>query len=165
MTDPVSVPPSRPAFSRRTVQLIEALRLMLRDYPELNRLIDGYESSPRFLAWALVDALDDINNTPPSLGQFTLDTFPYASLLIRGAAANVIESVGLLQLRNHLPFSDGGIQVGISSKSPMLQSWAGMFRAQYERKLQQYKVSQNIERAWGGGVHSDYWFIGGYYWG
>ena len=47
------------------IRFVSEVRLYLRDYAELNRLIDGEETSDRMLAWAVIDALDDINNTPP----------------------------------------------------------------------------------------------------
>ena len=47
-------------------RFVNQVRMYLRDFPELNRLVDGYESSDRMLAWAVIDALDDFNNTPPA---------------------------------------------------------------------------------------------------
>lgn len=163
MAAPPSVPQNRRVWSERFVQLVATLRLYLRDFPELNRLTEGVESSNRVLAWALLDALEDFNTTPPWVSSYTIDNFPYVHLLIRGAAANVLESVGLLQTRNHLPFSDGGIQVGVSSKTPLIQGWINMFRSSYEQKKAHIKVAENIEGGWGMGVHSDYFYVNGTY--
>lgn len=140
------------------------LRQFLRDFPELNRLIDGQETSDRMLAWCVIDALDDFNNTPPLLGHFTVSTFPYRSLLIRGSVITVLESVGLLQTRNQLQFSDGGISVGVSDKAPMIMQWLNMFKSSYEMKKNNYKRAMNIEAALTGeSILSDYFFLGGYY--
>src|SRR6056300_168271 len=97
-------------------QFVTQVRQYLRDFPELNRLIDGEESSDRMIAWAAIDALDDINNTPPLIGAYTIDSFPYRSLLLRGTVIAVLESVGLLQTRNQINYNDGGIQVSASDK-------------------------------------------------
>lgn len=145
-------------------EFVSQVRQYLRDYPELNRLIDGEETSDRMLAWSVIDALDDINNTPPLIGTFTIETFPYRHLLMRGTVLAVLESVGLLQTRNQISYSDGGISVNASDKAPMIMNWINMLRGQYEQKKQQYKIAVNISEAFDGdAVLSDYYFLGGYY--
>jgi len=141
---------------------VNQVRTFLRDYKELNRLIQGEESSNRQIIWAIADALDDFNNTPP-FTRFTVTSFPSKSLLIRATVISLLESIGLLQTRNHLSFSDGGIQVGISDKTPFIQSWLQLFRNTYEEKKTRLKVSYNIESAWDGGVFSEYRFVNGFY--
>lgn len=138
------------------------VRAFLRDYAELNRLIAGEESSPRQIVWAIFDALDDFNTSPPFTG-FGLSTFPSKSLLIRGTVLSLLESIGLLQTRNHLSFSDGGLQVGVSDKTPFIQSWIQLFRNSYEEKKMKLKVAYNIESAWGGGLSSEYRFVNNFY--
>lgn len=145
-------------------EFVSQVRQYLRDYPELNRLIDGEETSDRMIAWSVIDALDDINNTPPLIGTFTVETFPYRHLLMRGTVLAVLESVGLLQTRNQISYSDGGISVNASDKAPMIMNWINMLRGQYEQKKQQYKIAVNISEAFDGdAVLSDYYFLGGYY--
>ncbi len=142
--------------------LVQQIRSFTRDYPELNRLIAGEESSNRQIVWAIFDTIDDYNTTPP----FTnLDhtNFPSRSLLVRGAICSLLESIGLLQTRNHLTFSDGGIQVGINDKTPFIQSWLQVFRNSYEDKKQKLKIAYNIETAWGGGVFSELRFVNNFY--
>lgn len=140
------------------------VRMYLRDYPELNRLIEGEETSDRMIAWAVIDTLDDINNRPPAVGSFTVASFPYRSLLLRGTVITILESVGILQTRNQLQYSDGGISVGASDKAPMLMQWVQMLSASYEQKLDKWKISRNITEAFNGeSVMSDYYFLGGYY--
>ena len=143
---------------------VSQVRMYLRDYPELNRLIDGEETSDRMIAWAVIDTLDDINNRPPFIGTFTCATFPYKSLLLRGTVIAILESVGILQTRNQLQYSDGGISVGASDKGPMIMQWINMLNMSYQQKLDKWKISQNITQAYeGSSVMSDYYFLGGYY--
>jgi len=145
-------------------QFVMQVRQYMRDFPELNRLIDGEESSDRMIAWAAIDALDDINNTPPLIGAYTIESFPYRSLLLRGTVIAVLESVGLLQTRNQINYNDGGIQVSASDKAPMIMQWINMLRGTYEQKKQQYKIAVNISTAFeGSAILSDYYFLGGYY--
>lgn len=134
---------------------VNMVRLFMRDHPELNRLIAGVESSNRQIAWAVLDTLDDFNSEPPVIGDFGLDNFPSTNLLVRGVVCSLLESVGLLQTRNHLSFSDGGIQVGVNDKTPFIQSWLQMFRNSYEDRKRKIKTARNIENAWGGSVSSE----------
>jgi len=145
-------------------KFVSTLRQYLRDFPELNRLIDGQETSDRMLAWAVIDALDDFNNSPPHIGVFTVSNFPYRSLLLRGSVIAVLESVGLLQMRNQMQYSDGGITVSVSDKAPMIMQWISMLQSTYETKKMNYKMSMNIQNALqGDGIMTDYYFLGGYY--
>lgn len=141
---------------------VAQVRAFMRDYPELNRLIAGEESSNRQIVWAVFDALDDYNSTPPFSGN-TIRTFPSKSLLVRATVLSLLESIGLLQTRNQLSFSDGGLQVGVSDKTPFIQSWIQLFRNSYEEKKMRMKVAINIESAWGGGVNSEFRFINNFY--
>jgi hypothetical protein len=141
---------------------VNAVRAFLRDYPELNRLVSGEESTNRQIMWAIADCLDDFNTTPP-FTSFGIGTFPSKSMLLRGTVCTLLESIGLLQTRNHLQFSDGGITVGINDKTPFLQSWIQLFRNSYEEKKLKLKVAYNIENAWGGGIFSEFRFINNFY--
>lgn len=145
-------------------QFVGVVRAFMRDYAELNRLITGQEHSDRLIAFAIIDALEDFNTTPP-MTSYQLSNFPSKSLLRMGAIINLLESVGLLMTRNHLTFSDGGIQVGVSDKTPLIQSWIQLFTNKYEQKKDRLKVALNIEGGWGGGVHSEYLHTGGFYGG
>jgi hypothetical protein len=153
---------SIPHVDLRLNNLIQQVRTFTRDYPELNRLIAGVESSPRQILWAIFDTLDDFNSTPP-FTNMRLNDFPSKSLFVRGVVCSLLESVGLLQTRNQISFTDGGIQVGISDKTPLIQSWLQLFRNAYEEKKMRIKVAINIETAWGGGVFSEFRFINNFY--
>ncbi len=155
------VPSERLAFT----QMAGVVREFMRDHAELNRLIQGVEHSPRLVMWAIADALDDWNSTPPLIGAVGCSNFPSKSLLLRGTVISLLESVGLLMTRNHLTFSDGGIQVGVSDKTPLIHAWIQLFRNNYESKKLRLKVAINIEQAWGGGVHSEYAWVNGFYGG
>jgi len=146
-------------------QLINTVRLYLRDYPELNRLIRGQEHSDRMIMWAVADAIDDWNSTPPLIPRVDLQNFPSKSLLLRGIVISLLESIGLLMTRNHLTFSDGGIQVGVSDKTPLIQSWLQLIGNRYEEKKQKLKIAINIELGWGQGMHSEYLWTNGFYGG
>ncbi len=152
-----------PGLSDQFNAFIHMMRLWMRDYPQLNRLIRGVEHSNRLIAWAVLDFLSDFSQSPPPLGQYTIEhllDLGYSNLARRGTAIALIESVGLLQTRNQLNFSDGGINVGVSDKTPQLQSWLSMFQSKYEQDKMKIKISLNIEGITGEqGVHSEYAWI------
>jgi len=145
-------------------QYVGRLRKFLRDIDELNKLLDGKESSDSQLRMAIEDALDDWNITPPLIANVTIENHPSRRLLIRGAAIEVLESAGIFYTRNRLNYSDGGITVSIFDKAQDYSSWANKFKADYERKKQEVKKAQNISAGWGG-VPSEYYEINDNWWG
>lgn len=156
---------AKAGLPKKLAGIISLVRAKMRDYPELNRLIEGHETSDRQIAFALIEAVDDFNTTPPLIGSYTIESFPSVSLLVRGAIINIIESVGLLQTRNQMSYSDGqGVQVSVSDKAPMLMSWLNLFVGQYEQKKFRLKQALNLNSALNGsGVPSEYAIINGYF--
>lgn len=159
-----ALPGMTPIF-RSFVQMV---RLYTRDFPELNRIVSGQESSDRQIAWAALDALSDFNGTP-HFTNFSMDDIlgrNQHALMLRMTTISLIESVGLLQTRNHINYSDGGLNVGVNDKTPMLMNWLQLFSAKTEQMKQRVKVSINIEGILGpsnSGVYSEYWSVNATY--
>jgi len=153
-------PGMTPAF-RAFVQMV---RLYHRDFPELNRIVAGQESSDRQIAWAALDALSDFNGTP-HITTFTFDEIlqrQQQALLLRMTTISLIESVGLLQTRNHINYSNGGINVGVNDKTPLLMNWLRYYKSSTDQLKQRVKVAINIEGILGAsnsGVHSELWAV------
>lgn len=149
-------------------QFVAQTRLYMRDFAELNRLVAGEESDDRIIAFCVLEAISDFTSEPPPLGQYTFEVFiekGWVHMLRIGTICKVIETVGLLQTRNHLPFSDGGMNVAVSDKTPLLQSWMQLFCGKWENWKVKVKVAENIagildER---GGVSSEYFAVNGYF--
>lgn len=161
---PFSSETSIPSASTRLNQFIAVVRLFTRDFPELNRLIVGEETSDRMIAWAIIDALDDWNSTPPFIGAATLSNFPSMTWLREATVMRLLESIGLLQTRNYLPFSDGGIQIEASPRTTLLFNWIRLYEQRTEAKKLAIKHSMNIELAMdGSGVASEYFLVAGHY--
>jgi hypothetical protein len=149
----------------KLVVVIGLVRAKLRDYPELNRLVSGQETSDRQIAMAMVEAIDDYNTSPPLIEGATLESFPSISLLVNGTIIYVLQSIGLLQTRNMMNYSDGqGVQTGVNDKTPMLLQWIQLFTQQYEAKKLRLKKAINLNGALNGsGVPSEYSIINGYF--
>ncbi len=153
-----------PGVSQSLRDFVQLVRLYTRDFPELNRIVSGEESSDRQIAWAVMDALSDFNGTPhftnASLEELLLRN--QHALLLRMTVIALIESVGLLQTRNHINYSDGGLNVGVNDKTPLLMKWLEYFKASTEQMKVRVKVALNIEPlldSSSGGVHSELWYV------
>lgn len=148
---------------------VQTVRLYTRDFAQLNRLIAGEESNDRIVAWAVMDAMADFNGTPPWIGNWTIETFmqkSQQSLLLRMTTITLLESVGLLQTRNHINYSNGGINVGINDKTPLIMQWLQYFKGSTEQMKQRVKVAANIEAILGpnnAGVHSELFAVNASY--
>jgi hypothetical protein len=155
-----------PGMSQATRDFVQVVRLYTRDFPELNRLVAGEESDDRQIAWAIMDALSDFNGTPP----ITVCSLEYLfsrqqhALVLRMTVCALLESVGLLQTRNHINYSNGGITVGVNDKTQLIQSWLQYYKASSDQMKQRVKVAFNIESILGEhGMHSEYWSINATY--
>ena len=148
-------------------KLAEYVRFFMRDYPELNRLTDGYDHSPRHVKWAVLDTLSDWSSTPPFIGQdlqLIIDR-NWTALFCRGVVINLLESLGILHLRNHLAYSDGGVNVQTENPQ-MIQSWLSMMKSEYENKRSRALIALNVENALStasGGLHSELYFINSFF--
>ncbi len=157
-----------PNMSQTFRDFVQLVRLYHRDFPELNRIVSGEESSDRQIAWAVYDAMSDFNGTP-HFTSFTLEDILQRNqhaLILRMTTIALIESVGLLQTRNHINYSNGGINVGVNDKTPMLMNWLQYFKAFTEQMKQRVKVAINIEGILGpsnSGVHSELWAVNATY--
>jgi hypothetical protein len=158
-----------PGVTDATKTFVQLVRLYLRDFTELNRIVSGEESSDRQILWAILDALSDFNGTPPFLGPYMLEDMlanNQQALILRMTVISLIESVGLLQTRNHINYSNGGISVGVNDKTPMLMNWLQYFKATTEQMKQRVKVALNINGILGpsnAGVMSEYWAVNATY--
>lgn len=159
-----SLPGASPMFR----SFVQAVRLYMRDFPELNRIVRGQETSDRQIAWSVLDAMSDFNGTPhfTALSLEDLLQKNQHALVLRMTVISVIESVGLLQTRNHINYSNGGINVGVNDKTPMLMNWLQYYKAFTDQMKQRVKVAINIEGILGpsnSGVHSELWAVNATY--
>lgn len=157
-----------PGITQTTRDFVQLVRAYTRDIPELNRIVAGEESSDRQIAWAVLDALADFNGTPP-LTIYSLDDLLQVQqhhLLLRMTTISLIESVGLLQTRNHINYSTGGTSVGVNDKTPLLMNWLSYFKSATDQKKQHVKVALNIGGILGpsnSGLFSEYWAVNATY--
>jgi hypothetical protein len=136
-------------------EFLGKIRTYIRDSAALNALLDGKETSDTEMELCLELALDDFNTSPPLIGNFTLENHPSQSLILVATIYWILQSAGILQSRNQLEYSSGGITVRTSDKTPLYQSWIAIFMQSYEAKKANLKKSLNAEQAYGG-ISSEY---------
>lgn len=145
------------------------IRSWIRDFAKLNLLVDGEETDEKTLLMCLQMAVVDINSTPPPT-QWPLRTMidrGYIHIILFGATVYVLESLMLLETRNHLNWQEGGQAIGLMDRSPLLEQKARYFTDKFESKLKAKKISDSINDAMGIGdigVHSEYWYVNGWMW-
>lgn len=149
-------------------KFVQMVRLYTRDFPELNRIVRGEESSDRQIAWSVLDALSDFNGTPHFTNVSLEDLLNrnQQALMLRMTIISLTESVALLQIRNHINYSTGGINVGVNDKAPLLLSWLQYYKSYTDQLKQRVKVAFNIEGILGpsnSGVHSELWAVNATY--
>lgn len=147
---------------------VQVVRDYTRDHAELNRLIAGQETNDRMIAWAVLDAVSLFNGTP-HFTMLSLEDLLERNqhfLMLRLTVITLLESVGLLQTRNHINYSNGGLNVGVNDKTPLILQWLQYFKASTMEMMQRVKVAMNIEGILGpsnSGVHSELWAVNATY--
>lgn len=143
-------------------QFKSEVRGYIRDFPELNRLISGEESSDRMVEYCIWLSIDEWNTTPPVTAN-VLSDFPSRLILLQLTLCHLLTSVGLLKSRNRFTYNDGGFSVQTEEQDTMYSRWIQLLRSQVDPKLMRLKVALNISGGYGGGLGSEYGWINGWY--
>lgn len=135
-----------PGASPAAISVAHSVRELLRDHPELNRLVAGQETSNRMILHAVGHAVTYINMVPHPT-QYSLEALLSLNalpLIQNVAVIRILEGVGLLQTRNHISYSNGGKTMGVNDKTPLIERWLRYYRSTTDQMLQQVKVSWNL---------------------
>lgn len=131
------------------------VRTFMKDFSHKNRLIPGVENDDKTLLVAAELTIDDFNNASTPRTGFTFSTFPSFKILLYGTVIQALMSESLLQIRNRLSFSDGGLTISASDKAGDMSAIMQPMVAEYERKKADLKIMLNAEDAFGS-VPSEY---------
>lgn len=138
---------------------INMVRGELRDYAALNRLSAGPEHSDRSIGRALIRAAGYWNETTPVSSTYSVANFPYPNLLIEGAIYYLLKSLGYLEERNRLSWSDGQVSMSLSDRR-MLEQFALKNWAEFKEGVKNLKLADNLKSSMtGSGVVSEYGFV------
>ena len=135
----------------------EEVREYLSDYPDTNLLLDKEEFSDTFIELAMDLAISDFNAMPPR-GVTTINDFPSKGVLLYGTCWQMYQGRAALMARNHLTYTDGGLQIPVEEKFELYMSLASNFRALYAESARALKNHINLESGWGRVVSDEYMF-------
>lgn len=134
----------------------EEVRLFLQDRAELNPLLLGIRFTPEMIEQAMLNTVDYYNLMNPPIGtMYSIENFPYRSLLLLGAAAYLLRSGAINEAANQLSYSADGIQVNDKDKSQIFMALAENLQKDFKELGQQIKMNQNIAQIYGV-KHSEY---------
>lgn len=138
------------------------VRDFINDRADSNTLISGVRWSDSDIEKALVHAIDFFNMLPPPITQYTVETWPFRSLGIIGAAGVLLRGSAIGEASNSLTYSAANVSVNDRSTQAQLFSEIGnRLWEEFKEAARSIKISQNINGAFGG-VHSEYYFRWGY---
>ena len=102
---------------------VDQIRSFMRDYPELNELIEGEESTDSNIADAIVEAMDEFNSITPNGDPLDINPDRLYSInrnvrrmIFKLAVAILLESVSLYMQRNEITTPSGNIQENLNEK-------------------------------------------------
>ena len=134
----------------------EEIRLFLMDRAELNPLLLGIRFSPEMIDQAIVNTVDYYNLIPPpASAMFTVENFPYRSLLLLGASGYLLRSAAINEASNQLTYSATGVQISDKDKAQIFSSLGNSLWEEFKGLASNIKISNNISEVYGI-KHSEY---------
>ncbi len=126
------------------------IRGWLRDNdPKANLLIDDFEYTPEELEAAATFATDHWNETPPSIGYYDFDKFPWRFALLKGTAAQLLLMAANRFRRNELTYNAGGASIADQAKHTPYEQFGLRLWDEYKQWVSTMKRAMNMERGWG----------------
>lgn len=127
----------------KMINLFDSFRTEIHDAnAELNILNGGNleNTNSRILKY-FQRAIRDLNSGTP-ITRYQIKDFPDEGLLIDGAVIFYLIANGILQTRNQLDYSDGGLSVGMFNKTGQYQSWAQFLLQTYQQNKAAFKQGE-----------------------
>lgn len=126
----------------------QQIREYISDYPEKNLLLDDIEFSDGFIELSMDLAVSEFNSMSPR-SNFMTGNFPSMSILMFGTVWQMFQGRMALMARNHLSYSDGGLQIPVEEKYELYKNIADNFKVQFSEAASRLKVNLNMEAGWG----------------
>ena len=135
-----NAPPGPPSLAE--------VRLELRDYPEVNRLLDNYEFDEAEILHAALRCIDYFNEIPPELDQrFDSSNFTWRHHWMEGIVYHLLQVAISWLDRNKLSYSAGGVQVDDLGRSEPYLRHMQMRKQKWEEWVKRTKIRLNSESA------------------
>ena len=122
----------------------EKVREFMRDYSNMNPLLDDVEFSDKEINSAIDRAVDHANVIGRPTG-YTKERFPNTYVLLLGTCSFLLKSEAFRQLRNQATYQDGNIQpVGIDDKQQLYSSLSQALSSEFNQLMMSIKISANM---------------------
>jgi len=129
---------------------ISDIRELLWDrYPDDNFLLDSVEFSDHQVASAAQWVVDKWNETPPSVGSYTVVSFPWRHHHALGAASRLLRTAAINQARNTLQYQAGGVGVKDKGKHPEYMELSNTLEREFLEWMDRKKVEINVNLCYG----------------
>ena len=120
------------------------IRFALRDYPELNSLLNDVEFSDNEIAYCITKPVHIWNSMLPDVGQYDLNTFPWREAHLNATIGELLKISAHNYLRNQLPYSSGGLSVDDKNKGPAYMQLAEQEAAKFKMFCAERKFEANV---------------------
>lgn len=125
------------------------VRIWLRDNdPDANTLLDDFEWTSEEVRTARTLAVDQFNETPPSMDMYTTETFPWRYNLLMGTASNLLFMAAHRYRRNFLTYNVPGGSVAENDKAPAYDAAAAKLADRYREWCRMKRNELNTYGGW-----------------
>lgn len=132
------------------------VRLYLKDFDDRNELIKRKESSDEEIMEAIQSVYDHCVMAPPVKMPIPLGEMTKFLWFKFGVVSQLLDSEAILNIRNALPYQDGGVQIDENYKAGPYSTYASNLWQKFEVALKEQKLRYNIDNfSWGG---TDWWY-------
>jgi len=131
-------------ISRNRPITIAEIRLALRDYPTSNTLLDEVEFSDEEIIWAITRPVDIWNSTPPEIGTYEYNNFPWRSAHLDGTIGELLAVAAHHYMRNELPYQSAGLSVNDKAKASNYLQLSENLKAKFIAFVERKKYELNI---------------------
>lgn len=129
-------------------ELLEAVRMLLRDRSDANILLQDVQFSDEEIKRAVDWTVSEFNSMPPNT-QSSWRRLP-EDLLFIGVASWLMLTESFLQLRNQVSVPTDGLGVvGIDDKTQYYQQLRSQLKSEFQQKARQIKNEMNIAAGFG----------------
>lgn len=156
---------SQASFFVESETIADKIRCYMRDFVFNNELIDGFESTDADIQKTINLTISRYNSLAPTVLQFDVGNFPMVLeyTVIMGTVGHLLRSISILQLRNQLTYTDGGVHVGLTDKHQLYKAMGNELLSEFDKMAKEDKITRNLNAAWGwvpSPYHGYYTFYG-----
>lgn len=129
---------------------IFSVRMALRDFSaEYNTLLEDLEYSDQEILFAMQRPVDEWNDTPPAITQYTLVTFPWREMHLKATCGYLLQTAAHHYSRNSMNYSAGGVSIQDKAKAQEYLIQAKDLLTEWRRNLKLKKRELNTELCYG----------------